>query len=189
MSPPRGSKRSALGRADREPGEVEVAVGVEAGHLRGFAADQRAAGFGASLGDPLDDRRRDPFVELAGREIVEEQQRLRPLDDDVVDAHRHQVDPDRVVDPALDRDLHLGADAVVGGDQNGVGEAGRLEIEKAAEAAELGVRPRTAGGARQRLDKVDEAVARVDVDAGVGIGERFAGFGHRGSGTRGVATA
>ncbi len=64
-----------------------------------------------------------------------------------------------------------------------------LEIEKAAKAAELGVRPGPAGGARERLDPVHEAVAGVDVDPGVGIGERFAGFGHRGSRSRGPATA
>ena len=41
--------------------------------------------------------------------------------------------------PGLDRDLDLGADAVVGGDQDRIGEAGALEIEQAAEAADLGV--------------------------------------------------
>ena len=63
--------------------------------------------------------------ELAGREIVEEEQRLGALHDDVVDAHRDEVDADRVVAAGLDRDLHLGADAVVGRDQDRVREARR----------------------------------------------------------------
>ena len=56
----------------------------------------------AALGDAGDDRSRDAGVELAGREIVEEEQRLGALDDEVVDAHRDEVDADAVV-PARDR--------------------------------------------------------------------------------------
>ena len=41
--------------------------------------------------------------------------------------------------PALDGDLDLGADAVVGRDQDRVDEARRLEVEQAAEAADLGI--------------------------------------------------
>ena len=57
----------------------------------------------------------------------------------------------RAVLPGVDGDLELGADAVVGGDQDRVAEAGRLEVEQPAEAAELGIgagprgSPRTSG--------------------------------------------
>ena len=57
-------------------------------------------------------------VELAGGEIVEEEQRLGALHDEVVDAHRDEVDADRVVHAGLDGDLELGADAVGGRDQD-----------------------------------------------------------------------
>ena len=53
----------------------------------------------------------------------------------------------RVVQAGLDRDLELGADAVGGGDQDRILEARRLEVEQAAEAADLGV---GAGAARWR---------------------------------------
>ena len=59
-------------------------------------------------------------IELAGGEIVEEEQRLGALHDEVVDAHGDEIDADRVVDAGLDGDLELGADAVVGGDQDGI---------------------------------------------------------------------
>ena len=65
----------------------------------------------------------------------------------------------------LDRDLDLGADAVGGGDQDGILEAGRLEVEQAAESADLGVGAGPRGGAHHRLDQIDQAVARVDIDA------------------------
>ena len=73
--------------------------------------------------------------------------------------------------PGFDGDLELGADAVIGGDQDRVDEAGRLEVEQAAEAADLAVGARPAGRAHQRLDLLDHGIAGVDVDAGLGIGE------------------
>jgi hypothetical protein len=105
-------------------------------------------------------------IELAGGEIVEEEQRLGALHDEVVDAHGDEVDADRVVDAGVDGDLQLGADAVIGRDQDRVGEAGGLEVEQAAEAADLAIGAGPAGGAHQRLDLLDHQVAGIDVDAG-----------------------
>ena len=102
----------ALGGADGEAGQIVVAVGIHAGHFRRLAADQRAAGAPAALGDAGDDAPPGVDVELAAGVVVEEEQRLGALDHDVVDAHRHQVDADRVGNAGLDRDLELGADAV-----------------------------------------------------------------------------
>ncbi len=132
----------------------------------------------------FDDCGGDILVEPACGKIVEKQKRLRALDDDVVDAHRDQIDADRVVDAALDRDLHLGADAVVGGDENRVDESGRFQIEKAAKSAQFRVGAGPARRARHGFDPVDEAIADIDVDAGVGVGQRLSAVGHRGSGAR-----
>ena len=100
-----GKLLAALDRADAEAREVVVAVGVHARHLGGLAADQRAAGLQAPLRDRGDDAHRDIAVELAGREIVEEEQRLGALHDQVVGAHRDEVDADAVMPPAVDRQL------------------------------------------------------------------------------------
>ena len=110
-------------------------------------------------------------IELAGGEVVEEEQRLRALHDEIVDRHGDEVDADGVVQAGLDRDLDLGADAVVGGDQHRVLEARALEVEQAAEAADLGVGARPRGRLHQRLDQLHHAVAGVDIDAGLRIGE------------------
>ena len=48
---------AALDGADREAGEVVVAAVVHARHLGRLAADQRAAGLAAALGDAGDDAR------------------------------------------------------------------------------------------------------------------------------------
>ena len=115
--PVAGQHLAALDRADAEAGEVVVARGIHARHFGRLAADQRAAGLPAALGDRRDDPLGDAVVELAGREIVEEEQRLGALHDQVVGAHRDQVDADAVMPSGLDRELELGADPVIGGDQ------------------------------------------------------------------------
>ncbi len=109
---------AALDGADREAREIIVLGLVHAGHLGRLAADQRAAGLPATRGDAADDAAGTLDVELAGREIIEKEQRLCALHDEIVDAHGDEVDADRVVQPGVDGDLQLGADAVVGGDQD-----------------------------------------------------------------------
>ncbi len=119
-----------------------------AGHLGGLAADERRAGEPAALGDAGDDGGAGGRIEPAGGEIVEEEQRLGALDDQVVDAHRDEVDADGVENAGVDGDLELGADAVGRGDQQRVAVAGGLEVEEAAEAAELADRRRARRVAR-----------------------------------------
>ena len=77
--------------------------------------------------------------------------------------------------------LQLGADAVVGRHQHRIGEAGGLEVEQAAEAADLAVRARPPRRAHQRLDPLDQGVAGVDVDAGLRVGEPVLPLAHRDS--------
>src|SRR5690606_32921089 len=105
---------------------------IHARHFGGFAADQRATGNPAALGNAVDDGGALLDVELAGGKIVEEEQGLGALYDDVVDAHRHQVLPDSAVIAGVDGNLELGADAVIGGNQHRIGEAGGPEIKQAA---------------------------------------------------------
>ena len=66
-------------------------------------------------GDALDDVGGDVDVELAAGEVVEEEQRLGALHQDVVDAHRDEVDADGVVAVERERELELGAHAVGAG--------------------------------------------------------------------------
>ncbi len=140
-------QRAAFGGADRKAAEVVIAVLVQSGHFGGLAADQRTAGFPAAFGDAGHDGSRRLRIELAAGEIVQEEKRLGALHDEIIDRHRHQVDADAVMQAGLDRDLELGADAIGGRDQHRIGKAGGLEVEQAAEPADLGSRRR---GARWR---------------------------------------
>ena len=153
-------------RPDGKSGKIVVTALIDAGHFRGLAADQSTACLPARGGDARDHHRPDLRIELAAGKIVEEEQRLGPLHHQVVHRHRHEVDADRVVTRGLDCDLDLGADAIGRRDQNGIGVAGGLEIEQAAEAADFGVCARPSGPPHQRLDQIDHAVAGIDIDAG-----------------------
>ena len=114
---------------DREACEVVICALVVARHLGSLAADKRASCLTATFADARDDGGRGCHVELSDSEIVEEEQRLGTLHDEVVDAHGHKVDADRTVSVGVDGDAQLGADAVVGGDQHRIAEAGPLKVE------------------------------------------------------------
>ena len=89
----------AFGDAHREADEVELAGLHRAGMLGHLAAHQCATGLAAAVGHALDQLLDVVGVELADRDVVEEEQRLGALAHDVVDAHRHEVDADRVEAP------------------------------------------------------------------------------------------
>src|SRR5690606_28228772 len=126
-------------------------------HLGGLAADQRAAGAFATRGDAADHGRGGVDIELAGREIVEEEQRFGGLHEDVVDAHADQVDADRVVAAELLGEPELGADAVGAGYEHGFAPA-RTEVEQPAEAAESGHDLGPERAFDVRLDALDQRV-------------------------------
>jgi hypothetical protein len=97
------------------------------------------------------------------------------MDDDVVDAHGHQVDADGVMAVHEDGDSDLGAHAVGGGDQDRVPVFVHAQVEEAAESADF---PQDAGaisGPYQGPDGADKGVSFIDIDPGIFIG---ADFGH-----------
>ena len=83
-------------------------------------------------------------VELAAGKVVEEEQRLRALHHQIVDAHGDEIDADGRMPAGIDRDLELGADPVGRRDQHGIAVAGAFEVEQGAETAEIGVGARPA---------------------------------------------
>ena len=63
----------------------------------------------------------------------------------------------------------------VRGDQHRVGEPRRLQVEQRAEAAEPAHHAGPVRRARQRLDRLDQRVARLDVHPGRAVGQAVAG--------------
>src|SRR5690606_37437544 len=116
----------------------------------------------AAVGDAGDDALGDVDVELRSRVVVEEEQRLRALDEHVVDAHRDEVDADLVVCVVLYRELDLRADAVGARNEHGIAKTFR-HAEERTEAAQAADDLGTHRSLHGRLDALDELVARVDV--------------------------
>ena len=159
----------ALGEADGEAGHVEVAVRELARVLGGLAAEQHAPGPQAALVDAGDDVGDLLGHDLADHQVVEEEERDGAAGGDVVDAHRHEVDADGVEPAHAAGDLDLGADAVGAGDEHGVLEL--RQAHGAAETAEAAEDERVLRALEPLLHELDGAVARLDVDAGLLVGE------------------
>ena len=114
-------------------------------------------------------RRRRPGrrdIQLAGREVIQKNQRLRPLDHQVVDAHGDKVDADGIVNAGGQRDHQFRAHPVGRGHHQRVAVTGGGGVEESAEPAQRGIGAGPRGASGQRLDGLDQFLARVDIDAG-----------------------
>ena len=163
----------------RRAGDVVLVRLEETGVLCGLAADQCDTGELAPLRDATDDGRDALGDHLARGDVVRHEERLGAADDDVVDDHADEVLADGVVAVHGLGDGDLGADAVGGSREDRAAHA--LEgggVEHAGEAAQAAEDLGAGGAADRLLHEVDGLVAGLDVDPGVGIGDRLLGGGH-----------
>ena len=129
------------------------------GHL---TADQGAPGLPAALGHAGDDVLDDARIESPDADVVEEEQRVGALDRDVVDAHGHEVDADRVEAARRLGDLQLRADTVGGADEDRLAGSRAGTATRLAEAADVGEHPGPKVERTWRLDPLDHLVGRVE---------------------------
>ena len=90
----------------------------------------------ATFSDARDDGPAFFNAQLAGGVVVQKEQGFRALDDQIVDAHGNKVDPDRVMDRAVDGKFKLGAHAIGARYQQRIAKARGFQVEQAAKAAE-----------------------------------------------------
>jgi len=100
-----GEKILAFDGADDEACQIVFAGWIKSGHLRGFAADEGAAGFAARAAHAFDELLDDLRIELAHGQVVEEKQRLRALHENIVDAVIDEVAANSGVDTPWPRRL------------------------------------------------------------------------------------
>ena len=123
--------------ADDGAGEVEVTGLIDAGHVGGFAAEEGESAIAAGVGDATDDVDFLVFGEAVVGEVVEEEEGLGAGGENVVDAVVDEVLADAVEALQGAGDEHLAADAVGGGDEDGVGEGAEVkEAAKRSDAAD-----------------------------------------------------
>ena len=168
-----------LDEAEAESGEIEVPARIHPRHLGALPADEGSAGQLAAACDPFDHGLRRGRIEPAHGQVVQEQDGLGALREHVVRAHRHEVDPDRLVARGLHRQPQLGADPVRRGDEHRAPVPVHREPEERREAAHPAEHPGPVRAARDGPDPVDEPGAPVDVHPGIPVAERGrARFGH-----------
>ena len=151
--------------------DVVVVDAEEARVLGGLAADEGGSGLGAPCGDAADDVGDALGEDLAARDVVGHEERLRADDDDVVDDHADEVEPDGVVlvDGLGDRDLR--ADAVGARREERLRvRAERGGVEQPGEPADAADHLGTVRAPDRGLHELDREVARGRVDPGGGIG-------------------
>ena len=125
----------------------------------------------AGVGQALDDFLGDFRLDLAGGQIVHEEERRGALHRNVVDAVIDQVGADGVMDVHLEGDFQLGAHPVHAGDQNRVRPLHLVHREQAAEAADFAQHAAGKGLVGEILDPLLGAVGAVNVHPGVGVGD------------------
>ena len=112
LDPVRAEHGVGLDHADAGRRQVVLVRPQHARVLGGLAAEQRAAGGAAAVGDAGGDGGHLVRHHLAAGDVVEQEQRLGAARHQVVHDHRDEVDPDGVVHVHLLGDDQLGADPV-----------------------------------------------------------------------------
>src|SRR6266545_2011138 len=99
--PARAEHHVGLDHADAGAGDVVLVRAHHPGVLGRLAAQQRAAGVAAAVGDAGADLGHPLGNDLAAGDVVQQEQRFGAARHEVVDDHGDQVDADRVVDVHL----------------------------------------------------------------------------------------
>ena len=112
-------------------------------------------------------------------QIVEKEQRLRPLHDEVVDVHRHAVDADGIVDLQIRRELDLGAHAIRTGHENRISIIAFEELFVEVQPKHPRERPMLADHAwpmrpfEHGLNHAHHTITGIDINARFGVRQAF----------------
>lgn len=164
---------AAFDRAHAKSSEIVILVRIHARHLGGFSANQRASRLLATFGYASDNRCGDIVIELSGRIVIKKEKRFCALHDQIIHAHRDQIDADAVMPPAFYRQFQLRADTIIRGDEKRIVKARSFQIEKSAKPAKVGISSGPPRGFRQRGNRPHQRVSRIDGNACLGIGIGF----------------
>src|SRR5579859_2347439 len=123
--------------AHNRAAHIVFAGTIKPRHLRGLAADERAAVSGATADKPLNQLAKNARFEFSGADVIQEKQRLRAQHRDVIDAVVHEVLANGIVPAYGEGDLQLGADAVGTGNEDRLTIFFDIQREKPAETADL----------------------------------------------------
>jgi hypothetical protein len=107
----------------------------------------------------------DIRIEPSRGEVVEKEERLSPLDEDVVYAMADEIHTNRPVLSGHERDAKLCADAVCARDEHGIRNRGLVEPKQASKGSDVGQYGRCERPPGERTNASNDLVADVDVNA------------------------
>jgi hypothetical protein len=139
---------------------------IEARHLRRLTAEEGDTVLSASAGHAFDDLLQGFRLELPGRDVVEEEERLCPLNEDVVDAVIDEIRAAGVVPSRLECDLELRPDAVGGRNEDRVAIRREVRPKQPAEPSDVSENAGCESRPDRTLCALERCCLRVDVDAG-----------------------
>jgi hypothetical protein len=164
---PRSHARSVhelrfLDDADDRPREVVVSFAVEARHLGGLAADERAADLAAATRESRHELLDALRLEDAHRDVIEEEERTAAVHENVVGGMTDEVVADRVMAVAEDGHLELGPDAVDRREEDLTIGAG--DTERSRERSDIADHAGHERRAQVRFDALDRLFPLLDID-------------------------
>ncbi len=127
----------------------------------------------AAFGDAADHGFSYVDVEFSRCKVVEEKQGTSAARDDVVHAHRHEIDAYCIVYARDKRHIELRADSIRAAHEDRIDEATRQSAE-AGEASDIRHDFRNSCGFGEFFDAFDEGISTIDVDACLAIRDRHA---------------
>src|SRR5437016_3086965 len=173
--------------ANNESGKIVFAFGIEAGHLRGFTANQRATVMAAGLGNSLNNFFRNVRLQVAGGQVIHEEERSSALHCNVIHAMIDQITTYGMVQLHHERHFQLGAYTVNAGNQNRLAEFLFINGKKTAKAANLPYDAAGESAVGQVFNALFGAVCAVNIHAAIGVSDGsslqdlrsiFCGVGH-----------
>ena len=150
--------------------KIVFAVGIHARHFCRLTADQSAACEFAAMRNALDHTFGRVHVKFAATEIIKEKEAFGTLNENVVDAHGHQILTDRIVTVELEGKHELGSYAVSAGNEHRVFIV-FADFKESAESADGTEHARNHGALGSGFDAIDKFIAVVNGDTGGGIGK------------------
>ena len=103
--------------------EIVFALAIHPGHLRGLAAEQRAAGRATGARKAAKQLLEHARLESFAADVIEKEKRTRAENRNVVDAMVHEIHAHGVVLVHREGDLQFRADAIDARDQNRIAHA------------------------------------------------------------------
>ena len=101
-----------------KPGHIVFTRGIHTGNIGRLSTNEGTPRLTTPFGDPLNQGLYDRITQTTLRDIIEKEERLCPLDQDIVDARGHQIDAHSIMLPHQYGDMKFGTHPIGGTHQH-----------------------------------------------------------------------